>query len=183
MSATIAKRTVFHVGDKVRVVEPLQVVRVGYPLTITDALNAAEKEYAEKVHVFMRDLGLEHNDDALGGTDYDGRLYNDLLNALASHWIRSKRFGGKERKIYTEVNERLRNTSGWTVLSKRHVKTGTYCRGGCSGGYDGEPDYNPPYLSGEQTHTLLTLDPPDWKLSLTAIEIEAVNVEKEGSGQ
>jgi hypothetical protein len=178
MSAAIAKQTIYHVGDKVRIVEPLQVVRVGYPLTMTDASNAAEEEYADKILPFMRDLGLIQNDH-FGGMNFDGRLYNDLLNALASHWIRSKGFGGKERKIYTEVNERLRGTSGWTVLSKRHVKTGTYCSGGYSGGYDGEPDYDPPYLSNEQTHTLLTIEPPDWKLSLTAIEIEAVNVEKE----
>ncbi|HTG95777.1 MAG TPA: hypothetical protein VL866_24465 [Pyrinomonadaceae bacterium] len=39
-------------------------------------------------------------------------------------------------------------------------------------------DYDPPYLSNEQTHTLLTIEPPDWKLSLTAIEIEAMNVAK-----
>ena len=183
MSATVTKQTIFHVGDKVRIVEPLQVVRVGYPLTKTDALDAAEKQYAEKIHTFMRELGLEHDDTAFGGADYDGRLYNDLLDALASRWIRAKGFGGKERKVYTEADERLRNTSGWTVSSKRRVKTGTYCAGGYSGGYDGEPDYDPPYLSNEQTHTLLTIEPPNWKLSLTAIEIEAVNVEKDEAMQ
>jgi hypothetical protein len=176
VSATATKRSVFHVGDKVRIVEPLQVVRVGYPLTKEDALGAVEKEYSLRIYDFIASLTEQPSEFVI--TDADSRLYNDLLEALASHWIRSKEFGGKERKIYTEVNEQLRNMSGWTVTSRRHVKTGTYCRGGYSGGYDSEPDYDPPYLSGEQTHTLLTIEPPDWKLSLTAIEIEAVNVEE-----
>jgi hypothetical protein len=173
--AAVIKQVVYHVGDKVRVVEPLQVIRVGYPLTKEDALRAVEEEYAQKVADFI----VSVTGQPIGLTNTDPRLCADLMDALASYWIRSKGFGGKERKIYTEVNERLRNTSGWTVISKRHVKTGTYCAGGYSGGYDGEPDYDPPHLSGEQTHTLLTIEPRDWKLSLTAIEIEAVNVEKE----
>jgi hypothetical protein len=175
MSATQTKRTVYHVGDRVQVVEPLVVIRVGYPLTKEDALKAVEKEHAQKVSDFI----VSVTGNPVDITTTDPRLCADLLDALASHWIRSKGFGGKERKIYTEIDERFRNTSGWTVCSKRHVKTGTYCSGGYSGGYDSEPDYDPPYLSNEQTHTLLTIEPPDWKLSLTSIEIESVNVEKE----
>jgi hypothetical protein len=175
MSAMVAKRMICRVGDKVRIVEPLQIVRVGYPLTKEDALKAVEKEYAQQVSDFIVSVIGK----PIELTDTDPRLCADLFDALASYWIRSKGFGGKERKIYTEANERFRGTSGWTVISKRHVKTGTYCSGGYSGGYDGEPDYDPPYLSNEQTHTLLIIEPPNWKLSLTAIEIEAVNVEKE----
>jgi len=180
MSATVmAKRIVFHVGDKVRVIEPLQVIRVGYPLTKTDALDAVEKEYGDEIRNFMCSVGAAQADDTFfSSPEYDPRLYGDLLNAMASRYLRVKGYGGKERKVYTEVNERLRATSGWTVISKRHVKTGIYCSGSYSGGYDGEPDYDPPYLSNEQTHTLLTIEPPDWKLSLTAIEIEAMNVAK-----
>lgn len=180
MSATVAtpKRTVFHVDDLVTVREPLVVVRVGYPLTKEDAMKAAEELYADKIHPFLKELGLL-TDSAEFGMDYDPRLYHDILNALASHWIRAKGFGGKERKIYTELNERLRDTKGWRVISKRYVKTGIYCSGGYSGGYDGEPDYDPSYLSNEQTHALLTLETPDWRTSLNNIKIEAVNVQKE----
>jgi len=173
-----ATRIVYHVDDLVKVVKPDVVVRVGYPLTKEMALDAAEKEYGDKIRDFMCNVGAAEADDQFfNSPEYDPRLYGDLLNAMASRYLRVKGYGGKERKIYTEVNEQLRATSGWTVISKRRVKTGTYCSGGYSGGYDGEPDYDPPYLSNEQTHTLLTIEPPDWKLSLTAIEIEAVNVE------
>jgi hypothetical protein len=166
---------VYHVGDRVRILEPLQVIRVGYPLTKEDALRAVEKEYAQQVSDFIVSITGK----PVKLTNTDPRLCADLFEALALYWIRSRGFGGKERKIYTEANERFRDTSGWTVRSKRHVKTGTYCNGGYSGGYDGEPDYDPPHLSNEQTHTLLTIEPPDFNLSLTAIEIEAVNVERE----
>lgn len=180
MVATMIKRIVYHVGDIVKIVSPAVVTRVGYPLSKQDALDTAEKEYNEKIVAFMREVGAAQPDDPLfNSPEYDPCLYGDLLNALAGYWLRQKGYGGKERKIYTEINEQLRNTTGWKVTSKRYVKTGTYCRGGYSGGFDGEPDYDPPYLSNEQTHTLLTLEPPDWRVSLTAVEIEAVNVEKE----
>jgi hypothetical protein len=98
--------------------------------------------------------------------------------------LRQKSFGGKERKIYTETNEALRNTKGWRVVSKRTVKTGTYSSGGWGGGsqWSMEPDYTPPHLNNEKHHVLLTLECPkrnadiDW---VSVVEIEAANVTPE----
>lgn len=182
MSASVAtskKRTVYHVDDTVKIVEPLVVVRVGYPLTKQEALDVAEKDYAEAVQAFMVAVGAAHPDDPfLNSPEYDPRLYGDLLNAIASYWLRLKNYGGKERKIYTERDERVLCTA-WRVLSKRTVKTGTYNRGGYSGGWDGEPDYDPPYLENEKTHVLLALEPITLYEGPWRIEIEAVNVEPE----
>lgn len=180
MSATATvRRTVYHVEDIVAIINPEIVIRVGYPLTKNDALEAVEKEHGDKVRAFMCEVGAALPDDPfLNSPEYDPCLYGDLLNALSSHWLKRKGYGGKERKIYTEADERIKGTS-WRVLSKRMVKTGTYNRGGYSGGWDGEPDYDPPYLANERTHVLLTLEPTTFTLSNipSRIEIEAANVQ------
>lgn len=180
MSATVtAKKIVYHVDDVVRILSPAIVVRVGYPLTKQDALDAVEKEYAELIQSFMVSVGAAQPDDPyFNSPEYDPRFYGDLLNVMASRWLRVKGYGGKERKIYTEIDESIKSTT-WRVLSKRNVKTGIYNRGGYSGGYDGEPDYDPPYLESERTHVLLALEPTTFTLDKIPwrIEIEAANVE------
>lgn len=171
-----ATRITYHVNDTVRVVRPERFIRVGYPLTKQDALDAVERDYSDKVHVFMREIGAENSESLLGGSEYDLALYHDLLNALSSWWLKQRNYGGRERKIYTETDESLQGST-WRVLSKRVVKTGTYNHGGYSGGYDGEPDYDPPYLANEQSHILLTLELIEGKCDPWGIEIEASSVE------
>jgi hypothetical protein len=172
-----ATRTVYHVDDLVKVVKPDVIIRVGYPLTREIALDAVEKEYNDNIRNFMCSVGAAEADDQFfNSPEYDPRLYGDLLNAMASRYLRVKEYGGKERKIYTEADQRILATN-WRVLSKRVVKTGTYNRGGYSGGYDGEPDYDPPYLENERTHVLLALEPTTLIEGPWRIEIEAANVQ------
>lgn len=169
------RRVVYRVDDIVRVVNPEIVVRVGYPLTKQDALN---NDY---IHTIMRAVGAEQDESITGGLDYEPSLYHDLLNALSSWWLKQRNYGGKERRIYTERDERLLQTK-WRVLSRRRVKTGTYHPGGYSCGYDFAPDYDPPHLRNEQTHVLLALEPltfPLYEEIPSRIEIEAANVELE----
>lgn len=179
MSAIVQeKKIVYHIGDLVTIINPEVFIRVGYPLTKNDALDAAEKEYSEKVYAFMREVNPDPTEFTVHNSD--SRLYGDLIDALASYWLRLKSYGGKERQIYTETNEELRNTKGWRVVSKRTVKTGTYSSGGYSGdACSMEPDYSPPFLSNERHHILLMLECPERNASMdwvTVIEIEAANV-------
>lgn len=176
MSSSVS-RIVYHVDDLVKVVKPDVVVRVGYPLTKEMALDVVEKEYSDKIHNFMYSVGAaEAGDQFFNSPEYDPRLYGDLLNAMASRYLRVMEYGGKERKIYTETDERILATD-WRVLGKRVVKTGTYNKGGYSGGYDGEPDYDPPYLENERTHVLLALEPTTLIEGPWRIEIAATNVQ------
>lgn len=179
MSAVMAqKKIVYHVDDIVRIVEPRRFIRVGYPLTKEQALEAAEKEYAKEIQAFMATVNAAQSDDPyFNSPEYDPRLYGDLLNAMATRWLRLKGYGGKERSIHTEMDESLRGTV-WRVVNKRTVKTGIYNNGGYHGGYwDGEPDYMPPHLSNEQSHVLLTLELVKGNCDPWGIEIEAANVE------
>lgn len=169
------KRVVYHVDNIVKIINPNVVVRVGYPLTKTQALEVVEKEYNDKIHAFMRNIGAEIDDI---GYDFDPSLYHDLTKALASHWLKKRNYGGKERKLYTERDERLLRRNPWRVLSKRVVKTGTYNSGGMvQSDWYGESDYTPPHLSNEQSYVLLTLETIDPEFEPIIIEIEAVNVE------
>jgi len=173
---TTTKPHVYRVGDMVKIVEPQVVFRVGYPLTLEDGMKAAEEKWSAKVNEFMKEIdgGTEALRDIF---DYDARLYNDLVHALGSYHLRVVKFGGRQRSIHAETHEELRNTAGWKVIKKRHVKTGTWSPGYQS--YDG--DYDPPYLANEQTHTLLSLEVTDevkgtiWT-RYSLVEVDAVNV-------
>lgn len=172
------RKQVYHVDNIVKITTPEIVVRVGYPLTKAQALEVAEKEYSDKIHAFMREVGAEEVNASFGEhSEYGPRLYHALVDAMAAYWLKKQNYGGKERKIYTERDERVMRTT-WRVLSKRVVKTGTYNHGGyCGGGWDGEPDFQPPFLDHEKSHVLLTLEPTSFCDVPDRVEIEAANVE------
>lgn len=177
--ATAEKKIVYHIDDIVRIIEPQVFVRVGYPLTKEQAIEAAVKEYNEQIYAFM--AAISGAPEQFTVHEQDPTLYHDLVDALASYWIRQKGFGGKERKIYTETIEEIRNTGNWRVFSKRIVKTGTYNPGGMyGGGWATEPDYEPPYLANEKSHVLLSLirecEGPFDVGAIDHVEIEATNV-------
>lgn len=174
MSAAAEKKTVYRVGDVVKIVEPKVFVRVGYPLTKEHAVEVTAKEYDEKIYAFMREASETPDDFTVH--EADPRLYHDLVNALASYWLRLKRYGGKERQIYTETNESLRNTGGWRIFNKRVVKTGTYDPGGLVNTWGYEPDYEPPHLANEKSHVLLGLERGGGGFDFESVEIEAANV-------
>jgi len=179
LKSATQEKVVYHVGDIVTIVEPNVFVRVGYPFTKEHALDVAAKEYNDRIYAFMRavhraPVAVEIE---IAPHEYDPSLYHDLVNALASYWLRLKGYGGKERKIYTETNESLRNTGGWRVFNKRIVKTGTYNRGGWVGSYDGG-DYDPPHLANEVSHVLLSLESGS-HIDLCVVEIEAANVRRD----
>lgn len=159
--ATKRRKVVYHVGDCVTVIEPRTFVRVGYPLTLESARAHVTGNHGKEVNDFLSrfepDLDITQ----------DYKLFYDVVDAIARHHMRVMRFGGKERSIYTELDESLRNSNGWTVISKRVVKTGTYTPGFPD--YDG--DYCAPYLANEKSHVLLSL-----VSNRGLVEIEAANV-------
>lgn len=176
MTKTV-KPHVYRIGETVKIIDPQIVVRVGYPLTLEDGMKTAEEKWSTSVHKFME--GINGGNEALGGAfDYDGRLYNDLVHALASYHLRAVGFGGRQRSVHAEPQEELRDTTGWIVIKKRCVKTGTWNPGYQS--YDG--DHDPPYLANERTHVLLSLEATRevkgtiWT-QYSLIEIDAVNVQ------
>lgn len=140
------KRCVYRPGDVVRIVEPVFVERVGYPLTWPMLLE--EFENNPKIDEAMQLLGL-----ALGG-----RERQDFIRGVCQAAVRTRRFGGKERSLHTRTDEQARGETSEIHL-KRTVYTGTYYPpSGDYSSWSGEYDYEPGGLENSTAHVLLSTD-------------------------
>ncbi len=148
-------KTSFHIGDQVRIINPVFVDRVGYPLIWT----MLEVEFGSnpKVQEAMFLLGLNPN---------NYREYKDFVTGVCMATVRHRHFGGKERTLHTHVQEELTGRLVY-ITSKRLVKTGIYNKESWGYTYFGEDDYQPAYLDPCKTHILLLTEYG---------EIESVNV-------
>ncbi len=164
------KKHVYRVGDRVRIVNPKFVERVGYPLVWPMLMEEFEAKLPQ-VRAAMHDLLL--NVPANGKLNMKmepDAIDRDFLKGVCMAAVRMRGFGGNTRSIYyheTGMFEHARGTTT-TVHKKRTCKTGTRFAGRSSYSYEGEYDYENGGLSDEKTHVLLYTD---WG------EIEAANVE------
>lgn len=143
------KKIVYHIGDKVRIINPLFVQRIGYLWTKEYVIkNIITAEQQEALKEFLNKYNI-------GTTSFTSAPYNEIIDRLA-YWILKQRgFGSNERAIHTELQESARGKIT-EVIKKRVVKTGTY-HAEYSGGWE-EPEYESPHLSNEKSHVLLTLN-------------------------
>lgn len=158
----MSKRTVIRVGDKVMIVNPRFIVRVGYPLTFKDLIP--EFENHPKLDEAASLLGILF-------TNRKSKIARDFIVGCSKAMVRVRGFGGKERQIFYQdgIPFHLHEHEVTEVFGKRVVKTGIYYPP--TGGYDyfGEYDREPGGLSNERTHILL----------MTVFgEIESTDVEK-----
>lgn len=135
------KKHVYHIGDKVRIINSMQIVRVGYPLTIDDIQKTFPSELQEDLFLLIQKFYPDLNDLNFGITG----ICKDLLKA--------KGWGGNERKIYKEaIDLSCYDDLIFTISSKRYVQTGVYCHGH----YD-EFECSPPYLDEIKVHVILQI--------------------------
>jgi len=170
------KKHVYHVGDKVRILRPRFVRRVGYPLVWHEVEDV--QLYADpRIGTALRALGL-HPASLEGLACGHDEIPRHLQIAFAKEFVVQNNFGGKERSIYYWADGQsppnVFDTAVWgryysegtvhTVVGRRHVKTGVrYAAWG-----NGE-DWEPGGLNDMKVHTLLKLS--------DSVEIEACNVE------
>jgi len=193
---------IIQVGDRVKVINPILVIRVGYPLCIDDCVGDVEKFFGNNVEDLIYsalngDELIKNDKIELNNNIRKSRSFRRIIRELAYYRLKGKKFGGSERKLFTKVFEPIRNRiySVTNVLMKR---SGTY--NSSSGGFDywnGEYDYEPAYLSGGKSHKILVLNGSinvspynesyeksiDLVEHLTShlyrdIQIESINVEK-----
>lgn len=147
------KKIVYHIGDKVKIINPLFIQRVGYvwdkKYVIKNVITPEQKQALEE---FLIKCGFVSGTSGGGLFSY---AYEEIMERLAYWVLRKEGFGGKERSIHTKLRETAREKIA-TIIKKRVVKTGKYTEGRTTGWE--EPEYNPPYLSNEKSHVLLTLD-------------------------
>lgn len=88
---------------------------------------------------------------------YVDRAYERILDELAYVILNREGFGGKNRQLFTEMKESLRNAQGY-VNQKKIVKTGEYYPPTSYQGYfDDYPEYEMGGLKREKTHVLCKL--------------------------
>lgn len=184
---------IIRIGDTIKITNPEIVIRVGYPMSFDEACKEVKELYHNEILEFLCKTIHKQNDVGLYKTlltayinekEYaKTKIYNKIVKALAFEHLQSKQFGGKEKKIYSEIrHELLGITAKVTKIFIR--RTGIYFAP--SGGYDywGDYDWEPGGLDKMKTHKILELD--YWLSDLVEVnnrasyyvQIEACNVEK-----
>jgi hypothetical protein len=154
---------IIRIGDEVKVINPETFLRCGYPLTKLDLYEETMEKHSDQVDFLLSHTGMHD-------PKYHLVKYK-IIDALAYGFLKQRRFGGHERKIYTDTWKELHNKIG-VVRKIKFVKTGIYNHGGHGLDVD---DYEPPFLSSVGTHKILLIYVP---IMGVVTRIEADNVEK-----
>lgn len=151
---------VYRIGDRVRIVNPKFVLRVGYPQTAGDLFKGFRDH--PKLHEAAVLLGIIPERGEL-----PHRVANEFASGAALAANRYQGFGGKQRSIHYYAEPTAESYTS-EIYRKRVVQTGTYYPpAGGGGGWD-DYWYEPGGLDDRKTHVLLLVD---------GGEIEACNVE------
>lgn len=151
-----ARKHVYRPDDRVTIVEPLVVTRVGYPMGFHDTRAALEAAHGVQVDDALRAVVKDSQE--VGWPDHLvdvwPTLRAEVLNAMTKADLRRKGYGGRERTVHTKPDERLRGKEA-RVTGKRTVRTGTY-RPGYHDHWSGESE--PPYLADVRSHVILEVE-------------------------
>lgn len=127
---------VFHENDRVRVVVPRVVDRVGYPKCVEDYIPQVDVARVIALFPQVRPTA-EH------------RAVRRIVHELAHDLALRDGFGGRKRSIHEHDMPELSGLEGG-VVGVRSCRTGTYWAGGGCG-----EDYDPPFLTDARTHRLV----------------------------
>lgn len=181
-----SKKTVFKIGDRVRIINPEIFIRCGYSLTKEIAKNTLiTKEEKDKIASLvggvldLRALGLDSFGYDFGGSNTKLKVFDKILDELAYYKLVQNSFGGNERKIHTEFNPKLKDQI-CVVDSKKVYRTGIYHNASTYSGWEGGYDYTPAYLENVKSHVILDVycETPGLEINYYNLRIEDKNVEK-----
>ena len=175
------RKDIIRVNDVVKIINPLFVERVGYPLSrqmVKDQMSPDEIAIIKQMFASLKIPTEHHVYDPK--PNFEGeRAYAKVLDAIASFQLSAKKWGGRERSIHTKHLPQYIGRMV-SVMEKRCVKTGSYRSASGGYSYDGEYDYEPAFLHDEKTHVILTVNLYDGELFSRGggLEIDSVNVVK-----
>lgn len=171
------KKHVYRKGDRVRILSPFVVDRVGYPKSVYDYYKEEDKDGS----LYLAQLLLEGVDpktaferwQSAGLFGY-GKVNGKVRHLAAYLSAKADGFGGRERSIHYKL-------MGWwegaafsnsdicleldpssfvpyesEVIGKRVIKTGTYYPPYVPTSYWPEDDYEPGGLEDVKTHVIIT---------------------------
>lgn len=104
-----------HVGDKVKIINPVIVDRVGYPKTLKDYKNESDKQAV----INLLGCSRGYQEDNLP------KEIKIILSEIAHYRARSNGFGGRSRSLHCTERPELKDT--WVSVSEmKTVVTGDY---------------------------------------------------------
>ncbi len=166
------RKNVIRVGDTVRIINPTFFLRCGYPMSFEEAFNKVYNSMFEDVRNLVNKIPcLENfkNDQAIDWAEIK------IEKELAKLYLKLNHYGGRERKIYSEIIDQLKGRE--TVVCRKFVKyTGTYYPGYQASAWDDGDESEPAYLGNSKAHVILVLDLLQYDGNNYRIEQE--NVEK-----
>lgn len=131
---------IIRVGDKVEIVDPLPVLRVGYPRTVTSYEAEGERLCGPEMHALNEKAG--------------GGIRCELQRLVALRLARADKFGGTERNLHHAApREDLRGRVGRVDLVRTRM-VGHYDDGERPSDSDGTPNYEAPSLRVRRAHRL-----------------------------
>lgn len=144
------KRRAWSVGDLVKLVEPKEYLRTGYPLYLPAVIEDIEENQTELLRSVLKVAGFP--------PDFQNRkVIQKFINALAYGQIYQKGFGGSERTIHEGDLPEWVLTERFRVTKKYSTMTGTYYGPSYYRSYEGESDYEPGGLDNQTYNTILVL--------------------------
>lgn len=155
------KKQVYHINDRVKIVNPEEFERCGYPLTtqiVKDTLIT--KEQKDKINDLLTcfKLNTPIYSSIIVEHITDNKYYQEILQTLARGVLCQNKWGGNEKKIYTKRREELKGREG-CVISKKVKRTGFYePAASYQGYYDDYPEHEPAYLAVSKSHVILELE-------------------------
>lgn len=155
------KKDVFKIDDDIEIMNPLFVKRVGYALHPLDLYESIASD--QKVLEAMKLMGIHPEqrvevDWMRWAWLFKPIVPSELVQTIAFIKTRQLGFGGNVRSLHYETKD-LSKLKGsiFRVRDKKFVKTGERVAPFTSYSYDGEPEYEPGYLTNEKTHILLQI--------------------------
>lgn len=183
-------KKVIRVGDRAKIINPNIITRIGYPNSFDDSYRKVIKLFGDKILHFLNheifpiekeitDLKMNHK--TIRGVisrsrpiQFNDRIFQNIIKAIAYEYLNWTGFGGRERKIYTKYRRELLNKE--CIVQKKHTaKTGTYF----PPLYGIDDSYDPGGLRNVKTYIILDLENLSYTTNIDKIlKIEACNVEK-----
>jgi len=134
----VARKDIIRSGDRVRIINPVIVTRVGYPRTLHSYRGEAERIFGPLLSAHM-----------------EKRCVEKTLWEICYGLARKDRFGGLQRSLHVEERPELLGQV-FTVERTKMVQTGTYRKAWVSRSYEGDYDYDPGGLDGMKAYRLVS---------------------------
>lgn len=143
------RSTTIRIGDTVRVLSPYIFIRCGYELSLEDGVRFVKKNMMEEVIAIYGKVSPDGCFRSVYPFTEDSVELQEIINALAFAYIKSRNFGGNKRIIKQQVEPSLSRDKLYQVTGKRTCVTGIRVKA-----YFGE-EYEPPFLSHYTRHNIL----------------------------